>query len=205
MDNFHMNTSLGTAWFTFYTKIRPWFACLISFSIIIDFFEYIEVYSSYWWMMLSFISSITQSVFAIMVFVKSRGDYIDFVRFVKGVLLFETINVAYQQAVQQYINSSFEISSALVIFAIILILAYFVWYRLNVKYFEKRILVSSNLNTEITNNYQPDTYTHPHTQTSDNLNVCFCRKCGQKLACDSSFCSRCGTKVVEAPIEKGND
>ena len=200
-----MNPMLGTKWFTFYTKVRPWIACLMALATVGDFVQYSNTYLENWWLLVCFLANIAQPILCIIVFIKSSGDYIDFVRFVKGVLLFETINVAYQQAVKQYINSSFEISSALVIFAIILVLDYFVWYRLNVKYFEKRILVSSNLNTEITNNYQPDTYTHPHTQTSDNLNVCFCRKCGQKLACDSSFCSRCGTKVVEAPVEKGND
>ena len=68
----------------------------------------IHVYFSYWWMLLYFITGIAQPVLAIMVFAKSEGNYKNFVRFVNGVLIFETISMAYQQGVQRYIKD-FEI------------------------------------------------------------------------------------------------
>ena len=131
-----MNRQLGTKWFTFYAKVRPWFACITALSVVDDFMQYQEVYTSYWWMMVYFLAALVQPVLCIIVFVKSQGDYEDFVRFVKGVLLFETINMAYGQAVQQYIQNEFDIGVALVVGVIILLLGYFIWYRLNMKYFK---------------------------------------------------------------------
>ena len=220
-----INKQLGTKWFTFYAKVRPWLACLMSLTIIVDFFQYIDVYFSYWWMLLYFISGVAQPVLAIMVFAKSEGDYGDFVRFVNGVLIFETINMAFQQGVQQYIKS-FEFGSAFVIALIILVLGYFIWYRLNIKYFKKRILKEEQETVnygysavsrppQISDpNEVPKTYGSYNVYGSDlrleteekkeivndttivSSRVQFCRKCGNKLADDSIFCSKCGTKVI---------
>lgn len=194
MDNLKMNRQLGTKWFTFYTKVRPWFACITAITVIADFMQYQEIYTSYWWMMVYFIAALIQPVLCIVVFAKSQGDYEDFVRFVKGVLLFETINMAYGQAVKQYIQNELNIGVALVVGAIILVLGYFIWYRLNMKYFKKRINV-------ITNDYFPD---EPHRMTVLNEDpivdadkIRFCRKCGEKLIDNSRFCRKCGTEIVD--------
>ena len=166
MDDLKMNRQLGTKWFTFYTKVRPWLSCLGAIGVLGDFMEYQEVYLSYWWMMIYFLSSIAQSVLSIMVFIKSKEDYEDFVRFVKGVLIFETINISYELSVEQYIQNEFKDGYALLIGVITLVLGYFLWYRLNMKYFQKRI------------------------------KTCFCRRCGNKLSEDPLFCNKCGTKVI---------
>lgn len=194
MDNLKMNRQLGTKWFTFYTKVRPWFACITAITVIADFMQYQEVYTGYWWMMVYFLAALVQPVLCIIVFVKSQGDYEDFVRFVKGVLLFETINMAYGQAVKQYIQNELDIGVALVVGAIILVLGYFIWYRLNMKYFKKRINV-------ITNDYLPD---GPNSMTIlneekivDTDKIRFCRKCGEKLIDNSRFCRKCGTEIVD--------
>ena len=139
MGETKMNKQLGTKWFTFYTKIRPWLACLTSLTVIVDFFQYTDVYFSYWWLMLYLITGIVQPVLAVMVLTKSEGDYGDFVRFVKGVLIFETINIAYQAGVKQYITD-FKLGMALLMTLIIFVIGYFLWYRLNIRYFENRIL-----------------------------------------------------------------
>ena len=137
MGELQMNKQLGTKWFTFYTKVRPWLACLMIFSTLGDFFQYPDVYLSRWWLLLYLLGAIAQPILCIIVAVKSSRDYPDFVRFVKGVLLFETINMAYQQGVQQYLNSELQFGVAAIVFVVILVIGYFVWYRLNVKYFEK--------------------------------------------------------------------
>lgn len=186
-----MNRNLGTKWFTFYTKVRPWFACLATLSVVFDFLQYAEVYTSYLWMMLYFATSVTQAILAVMVFTKSFGDYIDFVGFVKKVLLFETISVAYDQGVQQYIQNGFEFGVAFIIALIIFVILYFVWYRLNVKYFNKRIMPPYSV---------ADTYEEA-THTTENIRMesdktSFCRKCGEKLLDNASFCQKCGTKIM---------
>lgn len=219
--NEQMNKQLGTKWFTFYTKVRPWLACLAVFSTLSDFLQYPDVYISRWWLLLFLLGAVAQPILCIIVFAKSQGDYEDFVRFVKGVLIFETINIAYSQAVQQYVNNDSDIGVALVVGVIILLLSYFIWYRLNMKYFKKRINV-------ITNDYLPD---DPNRMTEckacgyrnknyfdacpqcgkyakqyvylnqapiiDTDKIRFCRKCGEKLIDNSRFCRKCGTEIVD--------
>ena len=223
MGETKMNRQLGTKWFTFYAKVRPWLVCFMSLNIIVDFFQYMNVYFSYWWMLLYFITGVAQPVLAIMVFTKSKGDYQDFVRFVNGVLIFETINIAYQQGVQQYVKN-FEFGTAFIIALIILVLGYFLWYRLNIKYFKKRILREEleTVNNDFSSVSGPhqffDSDEVPSTngdynvygndiklQKEENITtdttpvtqrVQFCRKCGTKLTEDALFCTQCGTKVV---------
>lgn len=183
MDNIKMNTQLGTKWFTFFTKVRPWFACLTAIPTIVDFIEHIDLYLSIWWMLLAFIGTIVACILAIVVFIKSKEDYVEFVHFIKGVLFFEVINMAYQKGVQQYIDNEFDIDFALIAFVIIFVFGYFLWYRLNVNYFKKRINA-----IEIT------------TQTEDlpcNIAItCYCTNCGKKLIDDNNFCGKCGAPVI---------
>lgn len=223
MGETKMNRKLGTKWFTFYAKVRPWLACLTALTIIVDFFQHMDVYFSYWWMLLYFITGVAQPVLAIMVFAKSEGDYGNFVRFVNGVLIFETINMAYQQGVQQYIKS-FEFGTAFIIALIILVVGYFLWYRLNIKYFKKRILREEPeaVTYDFSSVSRPPQFSDPNAapKTYGNYNVYsndiklqkeetittdttpvqqkaqFCRKCGHKLPEGSLYCTKCGTKVI---------
>ncbi|MDD6678556.1 MAG: zinc-ribbon domain-containing protein [Firmicutes bacterium] len=215
-----MNKQLGTKWFTFYTKVRPWLACLMIFSTLGDFFQYPDVYLSRWWLLLYLLGAIAQPILCIIVAVKSSRDYPDFVRFVKGVLLFETINMAYQQGVHQYLNSELQFGVAAIVFVVILVIGYFVWYRLNVKYFEKRINVietdylefDPNRITECKSRGYRDKnffnacpqcgqyakqYIYLNQEQPKEERICFCRKCGSKLIDDAVFCDKCGTKVIK--------
>ena len=203
-----MNRQLGTKWFTFYTRVRPWFACLTTLTVIVDFLQYMNTYFSNWWLLLHFAASITQAVLSISVAVKSDDAYADFVKFVKGVLLFETISMAYGQGVQQYIQNGLDLGSAVISFIIVLVISYFVWYRLNVKYFEKRLMQAEANNIVTAPNYtepakpvpvKPAVEVTPiitNATASEPTKICFCRKCGKKLIDDSLFCRKCGTKVL---------
>lgn len=182
MNNLNMNTQLGTKWFTFFTKVRPWLSCIMMFSTITEFVEYTDIYLSNWWLMLYLAFAIALPVLNIMVFVKSRGDYVEFVSFVKGVLIFETVATAYTNGVKQYIQSGYEIGVGIIFALIVLLISYFVWYKLNMKYFKKRILGASNLQ-----------YVCSDEETNK---IRFCRKCGEQLIDDSKFCSKCGTEII---------
>lgn len=186
-----MNKQLGTKWFTFYTKVRPWLACLSTLTIVVDFIQYTEIYAKTWWLMLYFFAGITQAVLSIMVFVKSKGFYIDFVRFVKGVLLFETIYVVYGQGVKQYLQNGYDLLTTLVISVILFLIAFFVWYKLNVKYFEKRIekepLIQENTTPEEgLNNFIKIQTEETNKNLQENINdkkskIRFCKLCGSQI------------------------
>ena len=182
-NNNKMNRQLGTKWFTFYTKVRPCLACLMCLVTIGDFIQYKDIYMNNWWLLLFFATAIVGPVLGIVVAVKSEGDYVNFVHFVKGVLLFETISTSYQVAVKQYLTSNLDIGVALLSFVIALLISYFVWYRLNIKYFRKRILLTPE------NSQQEDT---------EKVGTLYCRVCGSILAKDAIYCKECGTKITTA-------
>lgn len=139
-----MNTQMGTKWFTFYTKVRPWLALVFSLPAIVDFIQYTNVYFSNVGLLLSFIANITQIILCIMVFKKSNDDYNEFVKFVNGVLIFETCNIAFQAAIQQIYVNKIDLMVAMVSVIIIGVLDYLIWYRLNIKYFRKRLIVQGS-------------------------------------------------------------
>lgn len=220
MSDRKKNKQLGTKWFTYYTKVRPWFACLAALSVVSDFAQYTDAYLGNLWLLLYFLAAMAQPVLSVIVFVKSKEDYVDLVRFVKKVLLFEILNIAYQQGVQQYINYGFQFGAAAITFVVIFVIGYFAWYRLNVKYFEKRIGIMTSNHLEYDPNciteckacgYREkaffDTcpicgrsatrYVYPVQNKPDEEDkICFCRKCGEKLLDGSRFCSKCGTEVI---------
>lgn len=190
-----MNRMLGTKWFTFYTKVRPAIAVLASFTVISDFFQYTSVYFYYWWLLLSFLMVIAQLAFCILVAVKSSKDYADFVRFVKGVLLFESFNIAYQQGVQAY-SRNMDFVQALLLTAFVFVICYFVWYKLNMKYFTKRLLTNS---TNILPAQEIDNVAGKKQEmtTMPIPRIQYCRHCGAKISGESNFCNICGVRIAE--------
>ncbi len=201
MDDTKMNKQLGTKWFTFYTKVRPWFICVATLSAVVDFAQYVDVYVGNWWLLLSFIATVTHPILSIIVMVKSSKDYIDFVRFVKGVLLFEVIDMSFQQGVQQYIKNDFDIEPAVVTALLMLLISYFVWYRLNVKYFEKRAVIGPCKSAEVITNLSQKRFEDKVVEISpDSDKIRFCRKCGEELIDNSKFCRKCGMEIITEPI-----
>lgn len=122
-----MNRQLGTKWFTFYTKVRPWFSVVGALLLALN----ARVYMNDWYLLLDFIGAVVNAVLAVIVWVKSSGDYGEFVTFVEGVLIFECISMAYSASIDEYGLNEFT-------FLVCILLSYFVWYRLNIKYFKKR-------------------------------------------------------------------
>lgn len=217
------NKNLGCKWFVFYSRVRPFSAIFFTIPCFIDFFEYIDVYMSNLWLVLSFAGTVTGVVLCVMVFIKSFGDYREFVRFTKGVLLFETIDIPYQQCIIPYVHHDSDFAPSFIVFVIMLILFYFLWYRLNIKYFEKRISHLTSLYPPKPQNPEPykSRFTEcpeckyiavfekacpkcgfvlqTEVQESDVPTIpriLYCRKCGSKLPENVHFCTECGTEIV---------
>jgi len=187
MENTKMNRELGTKWFTFYTKVRPWLSCIGFISVLVDFVQYTETYFTFWWLLLHFASNVAHVVVAIITFVKSREDYGKFVTFVNKVLIFETLFFSYQAGLNQFINN-FELMPSLITGAVLLLLYYLLWYRLNIKYFKKRILTEA----PVTVSY--DIYDNNSTLTA-SAQVKYCSNCGNELVPNTVFCNNCGSKI----------
>ena len=143
-----INTRMGTKWFIFFSKVRPIIMC-VGFNVtLMDFLKYMSTYLQNWWMLLIFASTLAQVVLGIITFVKSMGNYVSFVSFVEKVLVFEIFHIAYYAGTNFYLQSGLDIRSAAIAFMIALAIAYFVWYRLNVKYFNDRIVIETDEDTK---------------------------------------------------------
>lgn len=219
-----MNKELGTKWFTFYTKIRPLLVCIFFVSTLVEFVQYFDTYISRWWLLLYFLTSVVTVVMSIVVAFKSDDDYIAFVDTVKVALMLETVSMAYQSGVEQYLKNGLILSDALLIAAITLVLVYLVWYRLNVKYFKKRILPQKQITKNVTptshqkhgsfNIMSEDIYFDPNkTADTENMNSVvavtsppvthqtsnnqICHKCKRVFDAAFAHCPYCGKKVTK--------
>lgn len=168
MDRVNMKTELGTKWFTFFTKVRPWLSILVACAAFSEFIKNIETYQQYWWQWFYLLLSVATVVLQVLVFAKSRGNYIKFVRFVEIEMIFEGVSMCCQWIVELYtthmdakealadvemgrnmIEQQLAQDIALGIFRVVLfsVLYYFLWYRLNRKYFRKRLRSAALENT----------------------------------------------------------
>lgn len=148
MDKINMRTEMGTKWFTVYTKWRPWLVVLSACGIFKDFEEHTAIYLGHWVLWPYLLFAITAVVLQMCVFVKSKNNYVSFVQFVEGVLIFEVVMLAYQFAmlgVVEKTSSSGEVVGGyeLIRFLLVLIVGYFLWYRLNINYFRRRVRANS--------------------------------------------------------------
>ena len=200
-EPYGMNTLFGTKWFTFYTKIRPWIVLLFTLVPVADFLQYTNIYLSNPILILSLATSIAQMLLCIWVRFKSDEDYRDFVRFVKGVLIFETCNMTFQQGIQQYYVTQTSLPESILITCIVGIIMYFIWYRLNIKYFRRRIMQIPNhttpsdlrLDTEYTTTVMPPVSSQNQSVVSSTKHsVKYCSRCGSLIDATTKKCSGCG-------------
>ena len=135
-----MNKQMGTKWFTFYTKVRPWLGCIFCLPSFIELATYPEVFVTHPELLLSVFATGFVALLSIVVFVKSKGDYSEFVDFVKIALIAETISIPYNLSIQKYYEYGENLGDFLIFFVVLFLLSYFIWYRLNMKYFKNRLL-----------------------------------------------------------------
>ncbi|MGI6510506.1 MAG: hypothetical protein ACOX1L_08055 [Erysipelotrichaceae bacterium] len=139
MNKTNLNKPLGTKWFTFYTKIRPWIIIVFGFKTYFEFLSEVNHDITLWSLLLFLFVTLAHSFLCILVFNISSGNYNRFYHFVRWVLLFEVIAPSYQAGFIQYARNA-DYGYAFMTFFMGLLLFSFFWYLPNIIYFKKRVL-----------------------------------------------------------------
>ena len=217
MENITLNREKGLKWFYFFTKVRPvlyFFSCIM---VIIEISMNPQLYLGNIFMLVYVVATLVQCVLVEFSAIKSSEDnYGDFVRFVKKVLLVEIFCSAYSTGALSYFVYNSQLIYSLLAALNNLIVLYFLWYRLNVRYFEKRMLVEEPITTrlrpkkvkeeEIEEYYDEDEdYLDDEIDSDSDYELSeeskrSCYVCGLELDEDDVFCQRCGTRVDESEL-----
>ena len=158
-DRYGPNKEMKNGWLTFYTKIKPWFNILLGVMWIflynpinciiqtcgimnnilgvfgVEPINWINAGSERWAnitaIVVCIVSNALPIIISILCPVLSGINYKKYVNIVKISLLVDLLIIVFLTTV--YIND-------IIWFIIVLLVGYFTWYRLNVKYFEARIV-----------------------------------------------------------------
>lgn len=197
--------TMRMTWMSFYCFVRPWINIVLSLLAlfnIIGYDEYQEIYFETTFGIITFVSLIIGIIISIMTFIKfKRKDY-NTLTFLKYVLIYESISMAFNSSSRQTYDDLFEF---LIVWAILSIIAYFIWYKSNMKYFRKRewYFNSKNDLDEYEDVENEDEI--PEKKNIKNINKKyngkFCKKCGGKITIKNQ-CSKCGHQYFSASILK---
>ena len=211
MENITINKQMGLKWFNFFTKVRPFVHFIACLFIVIEVSMDPQLYLGSFFMLIYVLGTIVQCVLVEISSIKAREEnYGDFVAFVKKSLIYEIVFVAYANGIDYYYN--YGLIYALIIALNVLVVYYFLWYRLNVKYFEKRMVVEGpaktrktetkaeeqDLDDEYDDEYDDDDYDSDDDLSDTSARCCYV--CGLELDEDDVFCERCGTRVDESDV-----
>ena len=129
-----MDISKDKDWFFFMAKIRPWLGMVLSSLYLLNLLSAAidGDYTSLLLVIASIVFLSASLVVDILVFVKSSRHYGKFVRFMKFALLYEVACVAVVRFGQPD-------------WIILVAVWYFLWYKLNMKYFENRLSPYSDM------------------------------------------------------------
>ena len=210
---------LGMGWFKFFTKWRPWITFSFTILLVINATGYYhDVYLGNIFGIISFIGSIVETIFGLILFFKVKNNNDNIFNLIKGILAFEVGFFTYQVI----IGNSYEDITHLTIMSIITaVIYYFLWYKTNMKYFDKRLNVKKEkkeINSE-QNNITINDKTVKEINLSDpnevvirdrsnSFNVYsedirlhndtdkkYCTNCGKNIEDFWSFCNHCGYKL----------
>lgn len=147
MSNITDRSSLGMKWYTFYIKVRPWIGLAF---FLLSVFAYGETFLTL--MSINLVgaafaiptiiyvaSYVVYTIANLILFFKERnGSGEALLGFIKGLLFFEVFYIPYGSILGQYYEGQ-SIVVSIIVLMIMMTLCYFVWYRLNIKYFRKRL------------------------------------------------------------------
>lgn len=139
----------GMKWYNFYVRIRPWIAIIITFFTLLStltdaiplLFE--EVNKKTLTILLVVVAfSFVEMVLQFRVFIASSVERNKLLKYIKDLLFFEVISMGYYVLFDESFKGMKGLEGFLLLMASFAI-GHFIWYRPNLKYFEKRLNVST--------------------------------------------------------------
>ena len=141
------NQILGISWLKFFCFWRPWIAFVLtalSIMSLIGYGDFEKIYLSSIWGILLLGTTLVDSILLVILFFMARKRDSRTINFIGWILLFEIVSYAYGSSIQQ----SQSMEDFIWLFIIMIVIDYFIWYRTNMKYFNKRTYY-----TRYTNSY----------------------------------------------------
>ena len=159
---------LGMKWFKFFTKIRSWISIviyvLLAFSITMQLVEYLKFGSIKDVYVITIFQIVSYAVSAViyLILVIKTDKYEKAIlggnslfKYVKAILIYEVAYMIVCWIISKYSEGA-DNSMIIITSIMCFLIEYFVWYRLNIKYFKRRLL--NNMITNITPNENEPSY-----------------------------------------------
>lgn len=136
----------GMKWFNFFTKVRPWLSLVMtalfwgsSSETILSMIDIERIGTGLFLLNLIYLVSHLCNAFLQMVLLsKAKKKTDDLFAFIHGILIYDILFATYSYAIGQFYQGT-EVVVLLIVSAISITTGYFVWYRVNVRYFQKRM------------------------------------------------------------------
>lgn len=196
------NQILGISWLKFFCFWRPWIAFVLtalSIMSLIGYEDFEKIYLSSIWGILLLGTMLVDSILLVILFFMARKRDSRTINFIGWILLFEIISYAYGGSIQQ----SQSMEDFIWLFIIMIVIDYFIWYRTNMKYFNKRTYWFNNYflyeNNGVADNADSERKINIEVKTEKNKlvkHVKYCKLCGGKLD-DNNKCKKCGKKYLK--------
>lgn len=171
----------GMKWYNFYVKIRPWIAIVITFfsllSTLTDAIPHLfeEVNKKTLTILLVVVAfSFTEIVLQFRVFIASSIERNKLLKYIKDLLFFEVVSMGYYVIFDETFKNVKGLESFLLLM-VAFVIGHFVWYKPNLKYFEKRLGVSApviqSAPKAMSSNSESKQVYKPASQTTQNIVV----------------------------------
>lgn len=143
---------LGMKWFNFFTKVRPWINFVICslnvlsvFGYEVNIFDY-ELFGKIVILnVIHILGYVASAILHLILFFKANGQNNEMLlKYIKALLIFDIVFWGYGYIINQY-YAGMTLVEIIIIAIVLLILEYFIWYRLNMKYFKKRLTLAREI------------------------------------------------------------
>lgn len=183
-------SGLGLKWYVYFTHIHPWIQIYFLITAIKDYIS-TDV---------GLVCFVLELIFELVLFFKAINKSPNLLGFIKAYLIVSFCkNIVYTSAIPLYEGSGLSSGEIAAAYLIFFILWYFVWYRVNIGYFRRRLVHSEpeSSHTEYKSDNQKGNYIFetPEDVAAYSEGMHFkCEKCGTYYRVISKKCNVCQAK-----------